>query len=142
MSASYHFQNGPLYSPFPRHTCDACRKSIRMTLFICLDCSAGRYLHTLDICSNCVDKAFTVTREKGTVTLNHLPTHLILQIRHPLPFLLQLPVWERAQFTFQEASPNSDAEESAGVCCKYCRNQVKRPYWACCDCLSESLNQY
>ena len=112
-----------------------------MTRFICLDCSAGRYLYTVDICSDCVDKAFTATREKGTVKLDHLPTHLLLQIRRPLPLLLQLPARERAQFAIQNIPPNSNAEDSEGVCCKDCGNHVQRPYWACCDCATgESLN--
>jgi hypothetical protein len=120
--------------------CDACGEDIRMTRYMCLDCSAGRYVHTLDICVDCVDKTFTATREKGAVKLDHLPTHSILQIRRPLPLLLQLLAREFAQFTIEDVLPN--AEDSEGICCKDCGNHVQRPYWACCKCSGKSLNEF
>ncbi|KDR69994.1 hypothetical protein GALMADRAFT_145041 [Galerina marginata CBS 339.88] len=127
-----------------KSTCDACGNDIRMTRFTCLNCSAGRYLHTVDICSDCVNKAFTVTREKGTIILHHLPTHPILQIRRPLSFLLQLPVQENAQYIFHRAPLTSNASDSAGVSCKDCGNRLTQPYWACCECddvyICESCN--
>ena len=125
-----------------------------MTRLICLDCSAGRYIDPLNICSNCVDKPFTVTRDNGTVNLNHLPTHSLLQLRRPLPLLLQLDAREfaqgLAQFTVENVPTNtnaedidaeaSDAEASEGVCCKDCGNHVQQPFWVCCNCSGESLN--
>lgn len=135
-----------------------------MTRLICLDCSAGRYINPLDICSKCVDKSFTVTRDNGTVKLNHLPTHLLLQLRRPLPLLLQLFArefaQELAQLTVENVPTNtnaedsdaeasdaeasdaqaSDAQASEGVCCKDCGNHVQQPFWACCNCSGESLN--
>ncbi|KDR69957.1 hypothetical protein GALMADRAFT_160132 [Galerina marginata CBS 339.88] len=93
-----------------------------------------RYIHTVDICSDCVNKSFTAIREKGTVKLDHLPTHLLLQIRRPLSFLLQLPAREDAQDTFYKAPLNSNADDNAGVHCNDCGKGLARPYWACCDC--------
>jgi len=112
-----------------------------MTRFICLNCSAGRYADgTLDICSDCVDKSFTMTRDKGAVKLNHLSTHPLLQIRRPLPLLLQLPARENAQFTIQNVSLDSNADDSERICCNDCGDHIQRPYWACCYCSGESLN--
>jgi hypothetical protein len=95
-----------------------------------------------------------VTRENGTVKLDHLPTHSLLQLRRPLPLLLQLFAREYAQELVQITLENvptdtyaedsdaedSDAEAIGGVCCKDCGNHVQQPFWACCDCSGESLN--
>lgn len=111
-----------------------------MTRYICLPCSTGHYIHTVDICGDCVDKEFTVLRNEGKQVLKHVLSHSLLQIRRPFAMRIQYTARENARITLDD-TPDS-TREASGLPCNVCKKLIKeRPYWSCCECWGEILFQ-
>lgn len=107
-----------------------------MTRYMCMDCSHGRYIHTINLCVRCVDKEFTVTRDNGAHQVKHRHWHPLLQIRRPFPRRQQYTARENARITLRDAPLDAkDPPSGFSRLCYFCQQAPERPYWSCCECL-------
>lgn len=118
-------------------TCDNCSKLMKMTRYICIDCWEPQHgADSVDLCTDCVDKEFTVTRDNGAQQLKHILTHSLLQVRRPLQMRQSYAAREKARNA--ENIAREKEREGSALHCVMCRGKVERPYWSCGDCYRTS----
>jgi hypothetical protein len=110
----------------PSQFCDNCNRSIGAVRITCLPCSADNVFHSIDLCSDCIDK--NITGED--VQKEHLSSHPMLQVR--MSGLISAETARQRQATRKLEKFNLTNLESA--LCHECGEKVHRPCWLCIDC--------
>jgi hypothetical protein len=98
-------------------------QSINGARCVCLECSAGEFEHTLDLCLDCAHKSVHRTKDGK----HHTPSHHLMLLRRPRS--------RRAFLELQRvARRRSHEAEDAGQVCHLCKKVVTRFSWLCVEC--------
>ncbi|KAL0577439.1 hypothetical protein V5O48_004549 [Marasmius crinis-equi] len=121
--AQFKHQREPIHSHV---ICDQCRQVPHSTRILCIECSRGEILDTVDLCTGCFDKESQRTYNNKA----HKPTHHMLQLRWPLLGVEMHPVMEKAMSRLERTMSNSEAKG----CCRCSKDLEEKPYWQCVSC--------
>jgi hypothetical protein len=114
--------------------CDGCSspnaQPLKGARCVCLQCSAGELIQTVDLCLGCIQKPV----ERASDGKHHSPMHNVMLHRRPRAhralFALQRLADERLRaYANQHDAPGDHSHD-----CHLCDKPIVRPAWLCIEC--------
>jgi hypothetical protein len=96
---------------------------------MCSDCTVGGWSDSVDICADC----WTYDCERETDNKYHISTHMLVQLRRPIP---RMAFHDR--FGHAKRAVEASLEKMSVVLeltCAQCEKAIpEKPYWCCLVC--------